>query len=159
MSQLVQRVPAHESRKKSSAARQRNTPWAKHQRNRATPWRSLQGAERHARPAAGAADAEYRDCSCSGAARKAQSPACNITLRASGAHGCLTPRSSGAPTAGRQARSGGTRYIFASPGLASCRRRPLSSNVRPHNTINCARSWSYTQKRYAFRLAGHGWTL
>jgi hypothetical protein len=35
---------------------------------------------------------------------------------------------SGAPTAGRQARTGGTRYIFASPGLASCRRRPLSSN-------------------------------
>jgi len=31
-----------------------------------------------------------------------------------------------------QARSGGTRYIFASPGLASCRRRPLSSNVSPH---------------------------
>ena len=45
---------------------------------------------------------------------------------------CLTPRSSGTPTAGHQARSGGTRYIFASPGLASCRRRPLSSNVRPH---------------------------
>ena len=43
----------------------------------------------------------------------------------------LTPRSSGAPTAGHQARSGGTRYILASPGLASCRRRPLSSNVRP----------------------------
>ena len=42
---------------------------------------------------------------------------------------CLTLRSSGAPTAGHQARSGGTRYIFASPGLASCRRRPLSSNV------------------------------
>ena len=45
----------------------------------------------------------------------------------------LTPRSSGAPTAGHQARSGGTRYIFASPGLASCRRRPLSSNVRQRN--------------------------
>ena len=44
---------------------------------------------------------------------------------------CLTPRSSGAPTAGHQARSGGTRYIFASPGLASCRWRPLSSNVSP----------------------------
>ena len=44
----------------------------------------------------------------------------------------LTPRSSGAPTAGHQARSGGTRYIFASPGLASCRCRPLSSNVRQH---------------------------
>ena len=47
---------------------------------------------------------------------------------------CLTPRSSGAPTAGHQARSGGTRYIFASPGLASYRCRPLSSNVRPHKT-------------------------
>ena len=43
---------------------------------------------------------------------------------------CLTPRSNGAPTAGHQARSGGTRYIFTSPRLASCRRRPLSSNVR-----------------------------
>ena len=43
---------------------------------------------------------------------------------------CLTPRSSGAPTAGHQPRSGGTQYIFASPGLASCRCRPLSSNVR-----------------------------
>ena len=43
----------------------------------------------------------------------------------------LTTRSSGAPTAGHQSRSGGTRYIFASPGLASCRCRPLSSNVRP----------------------------
>ena len=42
----------------------------------------------------------------------------------------LTHRSSGAPTAGRQARSGGTRYIIASPGLASCRWLPLSSNVR-----------------------------
>ena len=34
--------------------------------------------------------------------------------------------------AGHQARSGDTRYIFASPGLASCHWRPLSSNVRPH---------------------------
>ena len=42
----------------------------------------------------------------------------------------LTPRSSGAPTAGHQARAGGTPYIFTGPGLASCRRRPLSSNVR-----------------------------
>ena len=50
----------------------------------------------------------------------------------------LTLRSSGAPTAGHQARSGGTRYIFASPGLASYRRRPLNSNVRPHqNRTQC----------------------
>jgi hypothetical protein len=55
---------------------------------------------------------------------------------------CLTPRSSGAPTAGHQARSGGTRYIFASPGLASCRCRPLSSNVRPRmaNSVECQQS-------------------
>ena len=46
---------------------------------------------------------------------------------------CLTLRSSGAPTAKCQARSGGTRYIVASPGLAFCCRRPLSSNVRPHS--------------------------
>jgi hypothetical protein len=44
----------------------------------------------------------------------------------------LTPRSSGAPTAGHQARAGGTPYIFTGPGLASCRWRPLSSNVRRH---------------------------
>ena len=50
---------------------------------------------------------------------------------------CLTPRSSGAPTAGHQARSGGTRYILASPGLAPCRCRPLSSNVRHRNQPIC----------------------
>jgi hypothetical protein len=42
----------------------------------------------------------------------------------------LTPRSSGAPTAGHQARAGGTRYIFTGPGLVPCRWLPLSSNVR-----------------------------
>ena len=49
----------------------------------------------------------------------------------------LTPRSSRAPTAGHQARSGGTRYIFTSPGLASHRRCQLCSNVRPRksNTV------------------------
>jgi hypothetical protein len=45
---------------------------------------------------------------------------------------CLTPRSSGAPTAGRQARSAGTPSIFCGPGPASHRRCPLTSNVRPH---------------------------
>jgi hypothetical protein len=44
---------------------------------------------------------------------------------------CLTPRSSGAPTACRQARVGGTLYIFANPGPPSHRWAPLSSNVRP----------------------------
>ena len=45
----------------------------------------------------------------------------------------LTLRSRRGPTAGHQARSGGTRYIFASPGLASYRWSRLSSNVRQHN--------------------------
>ncbi len=43
----------------------------------------------------------------------------------------LTLRSSGAPTAGRQARRPGW-HIFRPSGLASCRCRPLSSNVRRH---------------------------
>ena len=45
---------------------------------------------------------------------------------------CLTPRSSGAPTAGHQRPDGGTRYMFTVRALAPCRRRPLSSNVRHH---------------------------
>ena len=49
----------------------------------------------------------------------------------------LTPRSSRAPTAGHQARAGGTRYILASPGLASRRWRRLSSNVR-HQKVSRA---------------------
>jgi hypothetical protein len=42
---------------------------------------------------------------------------------------CRQPNSKayGAPKTGHLARSGGTRYVFASPGLASSRRRPLSS--------------------------------
>ena len=79
MFQLVERVPAHGGPEKGSAASQRNTPCASHQRKQATPSHSMQGAERHARYAAGAADAEYRDCSCGGAAREAQSWACKIT--------------------------------------------------------------------------------
>ena len=48
----------------------------------------------------------------------------------------LTPRSTGAPTAGHQARAGGTRYIFTGPGLASCRWSPVNSNVRrPRATL------------------------
>jgi len=49
-----------------------------------------------------------------------------------GANRCLTPRSRRGPTAGHQARSGGTRYIVASPGLAPRRRPRLTSNVRRH---------------------------
>ena len=52
----------------------------------------------------------------------------------------LTPRSSGAATAGHQARAGGTPYIFTGPGLASRRRRPLSSNVR---LMQNSKSWSF----------------
>ena len=36
-------------------------------------WFALQGAERYAKVLAGAADAEYRDCSCFGAEREAES--------------------------------------------------------------------------------------
>ena len=49
-------------------------------------WSALQGAERHARHLAVAADAEYRDCSCRGAKREAQSPACKCSLFATRAH-------------------------------------------------------------------------
>jgi hypothetical protein len=58
----------------------------------------------------------------------------------------LTPRSSGAPTAGHQARAGGTLYIFTGPGLASCRRRPLSSNVRLHKQSVSACQYSNPHK-------------
>ena len=40
----------------------------------------MQGAERHAKSVARAADAGYRDCSCSGAEREAESHACKFTL-------------------------------------------------------------------------------
>ena len=43
----------------------------------------------------------------------------------------LTPQSSGAPTACHLAPATGTVYIFCIAGLAACRCRPLSSNVRP----------------------------
>ena len=49
----------------------------------------------------------------------------------------LTLRSRGAPTAGHQRPAGGTRYIFAIRALASCRRRPLNSNVRPRKIELC----------------------
>ena len=40
----------------------------------------MQGVERHAKFLARAADAEYRDCSCRGAEREAESHACKSTL-------------------------------------------------------------------------------
>jgi quinol monooxygenase YgiN len=45
---------------------------------------------------------------------------------------CLTCRSTGAPTAGHQARSAGTRYIVCGPGLAPSRRRPVNSALGVH---------------------------
>jgi hypothetical protein len=77
------------------------------------------------------------------------SKACALSLRECG----LTPRSSEAPTAGRQARSGGTRYIFARPGLASCRRRPLSSNVRPF-TFPCGHSTCVSNQGWVGEVIG-----
>ena len=43
-------------------------------------WSSLQDAQRHARSAVCTADAGYRDCSCRGAKREAESHACKSTL-------------------------------------------------------------------------------
>ena len=69
----------------------------------------------------------------------------------------LTPRSSGAPTAGHQARSGGMRCIFASPGLASCRRHPLSSNVRPRMLTSAASAPCFeTQQRGTSAFVAYG---
>ena len=68
------------------------------------------------------------------------------------AHECgITPRSSGAPTACHQRPAGGTRYIFATRALASCRRRPLSSNVRhPRNAFSPLHHHEYN--KHARRL-------
>ena len=151
MSQLVERVPAHGCREKSSAASQLNTPRARHQRNRATTWRLLQSAERHARSVACAADAEYRDCSCGGAAREAQSRACKITPIGSGAHGCLTPRSSGAPTAGHASHQAlGLRPILRLLACAACRQMQLNFTLgirklqhrRASRKCACRREWN-----------------
>jgi len=64
------------ARERKQAVKVRNPVW----------WSALQGAERHARHLAVAADAEYRDCSCRGAKREAQSSACKFSLFASRAH-------------------------------------------------------------------------
>jgi hypothetical protein len=57
----------------------------------------------------------------------------------------ITPRSTGAPTAGHQRPVGGTRYIFTARALASCRRRPVTSNVMPR---------SNTVRRHCLRFEG-----
>jgi hypothetical protein len=51
----------------------------------------------------------------------------------------LTPRSSGAPTAGHQGPACGTPYIFTARALVACRWLPLSSNVRQHGGSRAAR--------------------
>ena len=51
-----------------------------------------------------------------------------LALRGTAGRG-LTPRSSGGPTAGHQARAGKNVPRTASSGLASCPRRPINSNV------------------------------
>ena len=48
---------------------------------------------------------------------------------------CLTLRSRRGPTASHQARATGTGCIIRGPGLASCRRSRLTSNVRPHKPL------------------------
>ena len=71
------RISAETSdRERKPAAEVRNPVW----------WSALQGAERHARYLAVAADAGYRDCSCRCAEREAQSPACKCSLLPSRAH-------------------------------------------------------------------------
>ena len=67
---------------------------------------------------------------------------------------CLTLRSRRGPTAGRQGPAGGTRYIFASPGLASCRWSRLSSNVRPR--IHESGGASHSEPLLAQRLGAVG---
>jgi hypothetical protein len=57
----------------------------------------------------------------------------------------------------RQARSGGTRYIFASPGLAHRRRSHLTSNVRPRSERSAVCSPSFKSSRSAgFNRCGTG---
>jgi len=66
----------------------------------------------------------------------------------------LRIRSSGAPTAGHQARAGGTLYIFTGPGLASCRCRPLSSNVR-HHKMRCVPSAAQNSRMHPRLYSSH----
>jgi hypothetical protein len=67
----------------------------------------------------------------------------------------ITPRSTGAPTAGHQRPVGGTRYTFTVRALASCRRRPVTSNVMPRgNTVpvHCLRFHSQHAQRRVLKL-------
>jgi hypothetical protein len=82
----------------------------------------------------------------------------------------LTGRSTGAPTAGHQARAAGTRYIVCGPGLASSRCRPVNSALGctlnrvggssscslhlPRALLVCA--WPYARYRAGARRAPQG---
>ena len=77
---------------------------------------------------------------------------------AQGMQCCLTPRSNGAPTACHQGPPA-VQYIVCRRALAACRRRPLSSNVRPrirgHKTAefyNNAKSRSRPRRKHRFTL-------
>jgi hypothetical protein len=62
---------------------------------------------------------------------------------------CLTPRSSGPPTAGRaHSRALGLRPILRPAAVTPCRRGPLSSNVRPHESTQSARRHSNSRPRW-----------
>ena len=67
---------------------------------------------------------------------------------------CLTPRSRRGPTASRQARPGGTLYIFTGPGLASYRWSRLNSKVRPRREL-VAQSVAPTNNQYTRGLVRH----
>ena len=58
----------------------RSRAYARKKTRKSRSCQTLQGAGRHAQSFAGAADAEYRDCSCRGAEREAESQACKSTL-------------------------------------------------------------------------------
>ena len=58
----------------------RSRAYARKKTRKSRSCQTLQGAGRHAKSFEGAADAEYRDCSCRGAEREAQCLACKCTL-------------------------------------------------------------------------------
>ena len=66
---------------------------------------------------------------------------------------CLSRCLSGFSTVSQQARFGGARYVFASPGLASYRRCPLCLKVRRHGTTSCViqRNWLMRTRCSSFR--------
>ena len=120
-------------------------------------WSSSNLAYRAAGTSVVPAAAEYRPCSA--VSRDGVASVAHHQERHFAAVACgrgITPRSSGAPTAGHQARSGGTRYIFATPGLASCRCRPLSSNVRPGEEQNSRARLAVAAMGCAGTASSHG---